>query len=247
MFIRILNWDRFNPKRAQKTYTWLRLNNDFMLQPEMTELDVEQKYVWICILCWASKKNKGDFKTTMKHMMNLTGVSEKKILGTLKTLKEWEVIDFNTTEKCSEPKNTQQNATPTRRDETDETNETIKETKSEYDNEERLINFWNKLDIVKHELSENNFKKVRKALKKKKDYSIEDIVKALRNFATALKGPSYWSHKWTLWELLTREHANQFFPDNFIPENFEAKNKLSTQNQSEYSNPYLKEVNVTEL
>lgn len=58
MEIKITNWDKFNPKRDQKTYTWLRLDNDFPFSMESFGLTAHQKLIWISVLCLASKKNK---------------------------------------------------------------------------------------------------------------------------------------------------------------------------------------------
>lgn len=240
MHIKIRNWERFNPKRAQKTYTWLRLDNDFMLQPEMMELDIEQRYVWICMLCWASKKNNGSFKTTMRHIENITTVSEEKILKAFEIMKEWQMIEIITTVDGSEPKKKKQKTTPTRRDETNETNGGSPAV-IDYEVENRILVFWNKLNIVKHELSENNFKRVKKALKERKEFTTEQVVQALRNYHFAFKGPSYWTHKWSCWEAIGRENSIQFFPGFFIKENFEGKRNVASS--TEYENPYESEGN----
>lgn len=57
--ITIKNWEKYNPKRNQSTYTWLRLQNDFLTDPDLFCLNHVQKLVWLGILCEASKKNNG--------------------------------------------------------------------------------------------------------------------------------------------------------------------------------------------
>lgn len=61
MEIEIRNWEKYNPKRDQKTYTWLRLDNDIARGPEFHGLKNLEKYVAILLLCEASKENKGRF------------------------------------------------------------------------------------------------------------------------------------------------------------------------------------------
>jgi hypothetical protein len=57
--VEIINWDKYNPKRDQSSYSWLRLNNDFFYSSDLFDLTCEQKMVWVSLLCLASKANKG--------------------------------------------------------------------------------------------------------------------------------------------------------------------------------------------
>jgi hypothetical protein len=41
--IQITNWEKFNPKRDQNSYSWLRLNNDFLDDQRLYDLSPEQK------------------------------------------------------------------------------------------------------------------------------------------------------------------------------------------------------------
>lgn len=66
MEIEIRNWDKYNPKRDQKTYTWLRLDNDIARGPEFYGLKNLERYIAILILCEASKGGKGRFWLDME-------------------------------------------------------------------------------------------------------------------------------------------------------------------------------------
>lgn len=72
--IEVLSWEKFNPKRDQQTYTWLRLNNDLPTDPDLFGLTGEQKYVWITILCQASKKNHGKLSINVDQLAYITQV-----------------------------------------------------------------------------------------------------------------------------------------------------------------------------
>jgi hypothetical protein len=59
--IEIRNWEKYNPKRAQRTYTWLRLDIDIARSPEFFGLSNEEKFVAIMVLCEAGKNGRGRF------------------------------------------------------------------------------------------------------------------------------------------------------------------------------------------
>lgn len=125
IIIKIINWDKFNPKRAQKTYTWLRLSNDISTDPKLFGLTCEQKYVWIEMLCQASKSNKGEILVNLDQLAHVCQVARKTVELTIQFLKEHNII---TTVRGSGRSRSLQKTTPTRRtngrtNETDETNE----------------------------------------------------------------------------------------------------------------------------
>lgn len=75
----IVNWEKYNPKRDQQTYTWLRLDNGLATDPDLFGLDAEQKFVWVVILCQASKKNSGTLSLSLGWLEHATGVKKAKI------------------------------------------------------------------------------------------------------------------------------------------------------------------------
>lgn len=92
--IKIKNWDKYNPKRDQKTYTWLRLNNDFCSSPDFFSFSAIQKYIWVGILCEASKKNSELINAEMEYLEHSIRVEAGDILETLKKLKSKGIADF---------------------------------------------------------------------------------------------------------------------------------------------------------
>jgi len=86
MILKISNWDKYNPRRAQKTYTWLRLNNDVFHSPDLYKLTLEEKAIWICILCRASKKNSGEIEFNIDWAAHELKVKKSTIESAIKKL-----------------------------------------------------------------------------------------------------------------------------------------------------------------
>jgi len=118
--ITIINWDKYNPKRAQRTYTWLRLNNDIFFSPDIFGLKLEEKAVWIFLLCQASRKNSGVINLTPDFIAHSLNTKTSKISQALKT---FEKIQLITTNALSLPP-ALHFATPTDRQTDERTNET---------------------------------------------------------------------------------------------------------------------------
>lgn len=95
--IEILNWDKFNPKRDQSTYSWLRLSNNIATDPSLFGLDAAQKFVWITMLCQASKENQSTIKVNIKYLSHVTGVEISSIVALLDFLENTSIIstDYN--------------------------------------------------------------------------------------------------------------------------------------------------------
>ncbi len=96
MEITILNWDRYNPKRAQKSYTWLRLNNDVFQDPKLHGLSLEGKAVWIFLLCMASRENSGLLRhVTPEWLAQMLGTKAKTALDSLNSLQSTGLISID--------------------------------------------------------------------------------------------------------------------------------------------------------
>ncbi len=83
-----------------------------------------------------------------------------------------------------------------------------------------LLIFWNSKKIISHESTPELFKKIEYGLKKK-NITQEKAICSIENYSRVLKSPdSYFKFKWSLVLFLKREGAEQFWPENFIYENF---------------------------
>lgn len=94
-----MNWEKHNPKRDQKTYTWLRLNNDINTDSDLFGLRPDQKLAWIEILCQASKKNSGTFSLNISQLSHVTGVERKNINELIEFLLTKPIISIHDNER----------------------------------------------------------------------------------------------------------------------------------------------------
>lgn len=92
MEITVCDWGKYNPKRSQKTYTWLRLNNDFFYSPDMDGLTGEEMIVWVVILCLASKENTGKIKMSPDKLARRARVDLSVINSAIQKLFDEELI-----------------------------------------------------------------------------------------------------------------------------------------------------------
>src|SRR5262245_19632821 len=92
MKIKILNWEKHNPKRDQKTYTWLRLNNDISTDPDLFGLSAAEKFVWIEMLCQASRKNAGEISINAQQISHVCGVTLDTVLNVISFLQQKPII-----------------------------------------------------------------------------------------------------------------------------------------------------------
>lgn len=90
--VKIINWDKFNPKRDQSTYTWLRLSNNIATDPDLYGLSAAQKFVWIALLCDASKKNKDEICVSYNYYSHITGVSLSDVVDMFKFLESKQIV-----------------------------------------------------------------------------------------------------------------------------------------------------------
>lgn len=66
-----------------------------------------------------------------------------------------------------------------------------------------LLEFWNSQKIIEHDMSPSIKKQIEKTLK---SFSSEDIKKGVKNYSAVFHSPrTWWTHKWTFAEFLSRE------------------------------------------
>jgi len=85
--IEILNWSKYNdPRHDVKSPSWFRLENETWISESLFSLSAEEKWVWICLLCHASKKRSGKLKLNVKWFADLAKVSVQVIESTIQKL-----------------------------------------------------------------------------------------------------------------------------------------------------------------
>lgn len=75
---------------------------------------------------------------------------------------------------------------------------------------EDILAFWNTQKIIEHKkMTPSIGKQIEKILK---SFSEDDIKKAIKNYSAVFHSPrTWWSHKWTLAEFLSREKGFEVF------------------------------------
>lgn len=90
--ITIKNWDKYNPKRDQKNYTWLRLDNDISNDTKLFGLTAAQKFMWVHLLCLASKANRADIFIDLRQLERALEIDLKSIRDALEFLERRNIL-----------------------------------------------------------------------------------------------------------------------------------------------------------
>ncbi len=90
--ITIVNWEKYNPKRDQKTYTWFKIQNNLPFSVSIEGLDFKDRWVFICLLCEASRKNNATFSTSLDILSRVTGVNNNELLVSLEKIAKNSII-----------------------------------------------------------------------------------------------------------------------------------------------------------
>lgn len=96
-----------------------------------------------------------------------------------------------------------------------------------------LFDHWNEKEIIKHRKMNQQMRSHINA--RLKEYSIDELKKAIDNFATVLKSDDYyWTHKWTLQDFMRPNNVSRFVDEAEPLQNF-AKNKKRTKGSFDWS------------
>lgn len=95
--VRIADWGDYNPKRDQKTYTWLRLDNQFYEAKSLFKFKPEEKYIWVVLLCFASRKNSAEVTIDTEHFAHYSVCDCNLVQNVFVKLAEAKLIEIITT------------------------------------------------------------------------------------------------------------------------------------------------------
>lgn len=241
--IEILNWDRYNPKRDQSTYTWLRLNNDIATDPKLFSLTAGQKFGWITLLCEASRANGSTVRLNAKWFERVVGLALKEFESLMDFLVETEVITVTTAGDRARPQNVaaRPQTTPTERtNETNETNVTRPASRPAFDFERIYQGYPRKegkkrgLEICARQIkTEEDFLKLTRAVVKYRDHVRNSGTepKFVKHFDTFMGSWPDWAEPDAGKVLLTAPEQRRFFderpPEEDIPLDPEAPAKIA--------------------
>lgn len=95
MKITIINWEKYNPKRDQKTYTWFRMDNMIYADPKIFQLTPAQKWAWVCILCLASRQNSPEIdmgNAPANYFAHVSGISPKESVQCIEMFEQFGLV-----------------------------------------------------------------------------------------------------------------------------------------------------------
>lgn len=92
--IKVLGWDKHNPKRDQKTYTWFKFSNDFFTSQTMFNCTVQMRILYIALCCLCSKKCSNVVRMNTKWAAHCTQCDVSELFHILKKLEEFQIIEI---------------------------------------------------------------------------------------------------------------------------------------------------------
>ena len=94
--IEILNWNKYNSENFATKYPhWVRLQNDFYTSESLFALSHLQKYVWICTLCYASKKKSNRLPINLRWFSLQVRVRQNQLYQAFKKMADARLVVLN--------------------------------------------------------------------------------------------------------------------------------------------------------
>jgi len=94
--IKIINWNKFNPRTDVKRPSWFRLDNRLIEDPKFYDFTGDEFKILIYLFSMASRENSATFATIFGAMSRILNTTEKTIETTLKKLQQRHVVTFST-------------------------------------------------------------------------------------------------------------------------------------------------------
>lgn len=196
-----------------------------LLYGEITALTNEKGY------CWASNS----------YFAELYGVSKVTISNWIRQLKKggyiYSEIKYKEGTKEIDKRYIRILYDPIKENFNTPIKENFKENNTDINNTSNIYSifeFWNEQNIIKHRKMNQQMKSHINA--RLKEYSVDELKKAILNYSTVLKNDKYyWTHKWSLQDFMKPNNVTRFVDDADPLENF----KKSKNNGA----GFIKEVN----
>lgn len=95
--VRVLAWEKFNPRKDVSNPSWLRFQHNFFEHPNFYSLTHSERVAWLYILCEASKANAGGKLTVNReHAHRVAGLDPTVIISALKKLQRFKMVEVRT-------------------------------------------------------------------------------------------------------------------------------------------------------
>lgn len=99
--VEIMNWKKYQNREIKTASVWLRLQNDFIDNPNFSEFSSDERVVWIHALCCASKLNTAlihvPLQCSHQRLYRHTGIDENTFHQTFQKLKKLQIVKIRTT------------------------------------------------------------------------------------------------------------------------------------------------------
>lgn len=92
--IKILNWEKFNPRKDRVRHHWFRVDNDIPFSKTLFGFEPDQKWLWICLLALASKSGKNEIELNEKYLAAHTGLKPSRLRQTIEAFKQHSMISI---------------------------------------------------------------------------------------------------------------------------------------------------------
>lgn len=92
--IKIMKFEEFNPRKDVKKHSWFRVDNSIPFSKKLNKLTPDQKWLWICIIAWASADQKDCVEYDLDYFAQHSGVSEKKVKEAILHFENKELIQI---------------------------------------------------------------------------------------------------------------------------------------------------------
>lgn len=86
MQLEIINFEKFNPRVDRKKHSWFRLENDFMNDEKLFKLSPIEKFVWVSLLAFRSKKTEQIFDLDLEYLAEQLKIKETIISSAIQKL-----------------------------------------------------------------------------------------------------------------------------------------------------------------
>lgn len=94
IYVTILNWERFNPRKDVKQSSWFRFEHSWFENPDFFDFTHTEKLIWVYILSLASKKNASEIIIYSSHALKIADFSIEDLLSALQKLNKIKAIVF---------------------------------------------------------------------------------------------------------------------------------------------------------
>lgn len=217
--IKIINWEKYNPRKDIKSMSWFKLSNNIYNSPSLHGLSNDSRWMFICLLCISSIKSCSDIDVDVLYICDRAAIHPltfNKHISVLEKHKLIQVLENNyITESVMQNRINKSRIDKNRLDKSIYTADTIAaDAANDFDFEK----LWN---LYPRKLGKRGaFRHFKATVKNENDWN--DINKALKNYLIYcedkeiqfIKHGSTWFYNWQDWifyeEKNNKQDSNDF-------------------------------------